>query len=247
VRRLAAAAAATALLAGLSGCETTREKAARMSAGGDAAFRAEGLDVRRANRAVEVVETAVVSDPNGIAVVATLRNTGRAALADVPIGLEVLDGRRRALARNDEPGLEHGLTHAALLPSGATVTWVNDQVLATGPGRAASAQVTPGRAAPAPAGAEAIGLTFRSHGIEGDPASGLYAAGQVVNGSDVPQRDLVIAAVARRGGRVVAAGRGIVPALKARGKARFQAFFIGDPTGAEVTFDAQPSTLERPR
>jgi len=247
VRRLAAAAAATVLLAGLSGCETTREKAAKVAAGGDAAFRAEGLDVRRANRDVEVVSTSVVSDANGTVVVAELRNRGRATVADVPLSLDVLDRGGRSVAGNDEPGLEHGLTHASLLPRGETVAWVHDQVLPTGPGRPARAQLTPGRGRAAPAGADAIALTFGPHRLEGDPASGVNASSTVRNGSAIDQRELVISCVARRGGRVVAAGRGIVPLLKAGRRARFQVFFIGDPSGAELTFSAQPPTLERHR
>lgn len=242
-RALATAACATALLGGLAGCASTREKAAKVAAGGDAAFRAEGLDVGRANRDVAVVETAVVSDANGTAVVAVLRNRGGAALADVPLAIEVLDGRRRVLARNDEAGLERGLTHAALLPRGETVIWVNDQVLLTGAGRPGRVKVTPGRAREAPPSAAAIELAVADHRLEGDPASGVNAAGHVLNRSAVTQRDLVVVCVARRGGRVVAAGRGIVPLVKAGRRARFQVYFIGDPSGAELTFDIRPSTF----
>lgn len=244
-RALATVAAATALAGGLAGCATTREKAAKVAASGNAAFRAEGLDVRRANRDVEVVSTSVVSDANGTAVVAVLRNRGRAALVDVPLALSVTDRDGRVVARNDEAGLEHGLTHAALLPKDGTVTWVHDQVIASGPGRPARAQVTPGRAAAAPAGASAVKLDFSDHRVVGDPASGVNATGHVVNRSDVEQRDLVIVCVARKGGSVVAAGRGIVPVLKPGRRARFQVYFIGDPSGAELTFEAQPSNLER--
>lgn len=243
-RRAAVALAACGLLAVAgAGCETTREKAARAARGGDRAFRATGLSVARANRDVQVVEQAVVSDANGTAVVAVLRNRGGAALADVPLAMSVLGAGGRALARNDEPGLEHGLTHAALLPAGRAATWVHDQVILTG-GRAVRAEVVPGRGASAPRGGEEIAIAVEGARLEGDPSSGITAIAHAVNGSDVVQRDLVIACVARRGGRVVAAGRAIVPTLRARGRAEFQVFFIGDPTGAELTFDAQPSTFE---
>lgn len=242
-RPLAALAAAAVLAGALGGCATTREKAAKVAASGDEAFRAEGLDVRRANRAVEVLATSVVTDANGTAVVAVLRNRGRAALADVPVALEVRDGSRAVVAGNDEAGLEHGLTHVPLLPAGTPVTWVNDQVIVSGAGRPARAEVTPGKAGAAPRGAAAIALTVTDHRLAGDPSSGANAEGHVLNRSKVTQRDLVIACVARKGGKVVAAGRGIVPLLKAGRRARFQVFFIGDPSGAELTFAAQPSTL----
>lgn len=242
--RMALVLASTAVLAvGGAGCETTREKAAKFGRGGNAAFRVEGLDVGRANRDVRVVETSVVTDANGSAVVAVLRNTGRSALVDVPIALVVRDARGRAVARNDDAGLERGLTHAALLPVGRETLWVHDQVIVTA-GRAVAADVTPGAGRPAPSGAAAIDIAVEDSRLEGDPSSGITAVARAVNRSRVTQRDLVIVCVARRGGRVVAAGRAIVPSLRAGGRAKFQVFFIGDPSGAELTFDAQPTTFE---
>lgn len=225
-----------------SGCETTREKAAKVTKQSDDAFRQTGLDVARANRAVQVISTAVVSDANGTAVAAVLRNTGARALADVPLQLVVRDGRGRATARNDDPGLEHGLTHIALLPPGREVVWVNDQLSVIG-GRPVRADLVAGRERGG-APARAISITVEDARLEGDPSSGITAVGRAVNGSAIEQRDLVISCVARRGGRVVAAGRAIVPVLRANGRATIHVYFIGDPTGAELTFEAQPSTLE---
>ncbi len=232
-----------ALGVGTAGCATTREKAAKVAKSGDAAFRQEGLAVARANRAVRVVSTAVISDPNGSAVVAVLRNTGSRALADVPLELVAKDRSGRATARNDLPGLEHGLTHVALLPPGREVVWVNDQLTLDGdvPVRA---DVTPGQSR-GEGPAKPIEISVERAVLEGDPASGITAVGRVVNHSDVAQTDLVVACVARKGGRVVAAGRAIVPNLRAQGKATIHIYFIGNPRGAELLFEAQPSNLER--
>jgi hypothetical protein len=49
--------------------------------------------------------------------------------------------------------------------------------------------------------------------------------------------------VARRGERVVAAGRSIVPRLKAGASVSFTAFLIGDPRDARLTAAAPPTTL----
>ncbi|ADB53183.1 hypothetical protein [Conexibacter woesei] len=236
-------ASAAVLAVSGAGCETTREQAAKFGRGGNAAFRVEGLEVRRANRDVRVVESSVISDVNGTAVVAVLRNAGRAALADVPLAMVVKGAGGRALARNDEPGLERGLTHAPLLPVGRDVPWVHDQVIVAG-GRATAAEVTPGAGRPAPGDAGANEIAISAARLEGDPASGITAIANAVNRSGVAQRDLLIVCVARRGGRVVAAGRAIVPSIRAGGRAEFQVFFIGDPTGAELTFDAQPTTFD---
>lgn len=224
-----------------TGCETTREQAAKFTQSGNAAFTAKGLRVNATNRAVKVLERAVVSDANGTAAVVVLRNAGAQALADVPVAIAVRTAQGKVVWRNDAPGLEPGLTHAALLAPGQTVTWVNDQITPTGKPATVKARI--GAGSPAPAGAQRVRIDVGAAHLEGDPASGVTAIARATNASDVPQKDLVIAAVARKGGHVVAAGRSIVPLLKAHGHARFQVFFIGDPRGAALSFEAQPSTL----
>ncbi|MBS1869144.1 MAG: hypothetical protein JSS99_05730 [Actinobacteria bacterium] len=228
-----------------SGCSSTRAQAAKFTQEGDKAFAARGLRVGAANRDVQLVERAVLSDANGTAAVVVLKNRGTQALAGVPLALAVKDAHGKLLWRNDAPGLEPGLTHVALLAPGQTVTWVNDQVLTPPPPapRPAALAAKAGAGAPAPPTAARLDIAVRQARLEGDPASGVTAVANAVNGSGVDQRDLVVAAVARRGGKLVAAGRAIVPLLRAHGHERFQVFFVGDPRGAELHFDAQPSTL----
>lgn len=245
-RRATAGAAALALLPAAlaaSGCESTRAKAEKLTQEGDSAFAARGLRVGAANRDVEVVERAVVSDANGTAAVVVLSNRGGRALADVPVAVAVRGRGGKVLWRNDAPGLEEGLTHVALLPPRRTVTWVNDQILLAGGVKPAALGAKVGAGDPAPARAAGVDIAVESPRLEGDPASGVTVLARAVNRSDVAQESLVIAAVGRRGGKVVAAGRAIVPRLRANDGERFQVFFIGDPRGAELTFDAQPSTL----
>jgi hypothetical protein len=246
---LAAMATALALLpvsVATAGCESTRAQAEKLTQEGGKAFTARGVRIGARNRDVQLVQRAVVHDANGTAAIVVLRNRGARALEDVPIALAVKDARGKVLWRNDAPGLEPGLTHVALLAPGQTVTWVNDQVLipsppAHSPTLSLAAKVGAGQ--PAPPTAARLAIDVEGAALEGDPASGETAVAKAVNGSDVEQRDLVIAVVARRRGDLVAAGRALVPSLKANGRARFQAFFIGDPRGAELSFDAQPSTL----
>jgi hypothetical protein len=76
---------------------------------------------------------------------------------------------------------------------------------------------------------------------------GVYAKGIVRNSSPVLQRRLVIACVARRGGRVVAAGRAVVdklpPAAETKKPATFTVYFIGNPKGARLDCAAPPTVL----
>jgi hypothetical protein len=234
--------AATLALLALPGCESTREQAAKFAQQGSKAFQAKGLQVTRQSRDVRVLERTVVSDANGTAAVVVLRNTGTRALAEVPIAISVRDARGKVVWRNDAPGLESGLTHVALIAPGQTVTWVNDQVQPVG-GKPASVAATVGAGQPAPANAMGVHMTVGTASLQGDPVSGVTAGGQVTNGSSIDQPNLVVAAVARNGGKIVAAGRAIVPLLKAHGHDRFQVYFIGNPTGAQLQLAAQPATF----
>jgi hypothetical protein len=46
-----------------------------------------------------------------------------------------------------------------------------------------------------------------------------------------------------RGGRIVAAGRAVLPEVGAGQRAPFQVFFIGSPQGAQLQASAPPTTL----
>jgi hypothetical protein len=67
--------------------------------------------------------------------------------------------------------------------------------------------------------------------------AGPYLSGSVVNHSGVAQHNMPIFAVALRGGRVVAAGRALVPNLAvsgAAGRAAFRIYLVGSPVGARI-------------
>ena len=81
--------------------------------------------------------------------------------------------------------------------------------------------------------------------ITSDPTSGIEAVGTVSNKSDIEQTELVLYAIARKGGKIVAAGRGLIPKLKVGGKTEtYHIFFIGNPSGADVTVIAPPVNLK---
>ena len=63
----------------------------------------------------------------------------------------------------------------------------------------------------------------------------MAAVGFAANRSKVEQRKLVIFAVARKGGRVVAAGRAQINRVKPRKRTRYTIFFIGNPRGARIS------------
>jgi hypothetical protein len=235
-----------ALLAlALAGCSTTAETSARLEraakareaadGGGSAAH---GVRVERPSRVVKVTATAVLHSSEGTAAAVTLRNTSGRTLHEVPIEIHVLDAHGKALYSNTVSGLGAPLTSLSVLPAHATLTWVDDQIPAAGTPASVTAKVGEGAAI---LGAPHLSVAG-AHAIE-DPSNGPGAEGIVVNESRVAQRELVVFALARRGGRIVAAGRAVLPQAPAHARSRFQLFFIGSPHGAPLQLAVPASTL----
>jgi hypothetical protein len=242
VRRTALVLAALALTE--TGCETTAEKSAKLE---QAARRRpkpsttaqKGLSISHQSTAVRVVGASIVHSSEGSAVAVTLRNRSAKALREVPIEITVKDRSGATVYTNSTPGLSHTLVTVALLAAHAQLTWVDDQVQASG--TPSSVTVKVGEAPTATGTIPAIAVAG-AHLFE-DPTSGDGARGAVVNRSRVAQQELAVYAIATRAGRIVAAGRAIVPQLAAGASEPFQVFFIGDPGGARLALSAPPSTL----
>jgi len=224
----------------LASCSSTEDKAAKFIDEGSKAFEAQGLQVKTRNASVKVEDTQVIRDANGTAAVVVLRSRAATALEDVPIALDVTDRAGSSIWKNDTAGLEPSLVSVPVLPRGVETTWINDQVLpAAGTAAAVKARVGTAKAAPA----DLPKLSVSAPRLEGDPVDGVAARGELVNDSKVEQKDLVVYGLARKGGKVVAAGRAVVPRLRAGAKARYAIFFIGDPRGAKLDVSAPPTTL----
>ncbi len=221
-----------------AGCQSTQSKSAELAESAGAVTQQKGLKIGKKSRDVKVSRALVLSDENGGAAVVELRNTGKKTLVDVPIAIDVRKSGKSVFA-NDAPGLEPSLVSVAALRPGESLAWVNDQVFATGPKVEATVGATDKRA-PAKLPEIAVGPPK----LGGDPTSGIAVEGKVSNRSDLPQRKLVIYAVARKGGKVVAAGRGQVERLKPGASASYQIFFIGNPEGAQVELAAPPTTFK---
>jgi hypothetical protein len=229
----------------LSGCETNQERSARA----EKLLRAQrlahpttvlhGLAVTRQNPLVKVLSTAVVHDENGTAAAVTLRNLSAKPLRDAPIAITVYGARNAVLYQNNAPGLDSTLVSVPLLKPGAQTVWVDDQVQAAGTPSAVSARVG---ASPTVSGPLPELSVEGVHTFE-EPSNGVGAQGTIVNHSAVAQQQLVVYAVGRRGGRIVAAGRAVLPEVPAGQSVPFQVFFIGNPQGTQLEISAPPSTL----
>jgi len=237
-RGAAALAAAAPALVLAAGCESTQDKARRLSSEGGAVFREQGLRVGRTNPDVRIVRRDVVTDRNGSAVAVTLASRGRAH-ARVPVAIDVRGRDGRSVFRNDAAGLDPSLTGVALVGRGDRVVWVHDQVTPTGRPARVRARVGVGRAR-APRRAPRLvteGVRLREESL------GIAAVGFVRNTSRVDQRDVALYGVARRGGRVVAAGRAVIRRLRAGRRASFRMYFIGDPRRARLDLSVPPTSF----
>lgn len=238
---LPAAVLALAALALLTGCESSKTKSARLAKDAQAIATRRGIVVKRQNPDVKILDTAVIEDENGAAAVVAMRNVSSRPLVGLPVSIDVKGRGGKSVFRNDQPGLAPGLARAALLPAGGELEWVHDQLVPTARARSVDAKVGAPAARP-PASAPRV--TLSAARIQDDPVSGVSAEATATNRSKILQREIVIHAVARRGGRIVAAGRAQIKRLRPGRRTRFEVFFIGDPKRAEVTLSAPPTTLE---
>jgi hypothetical protein len=235
--------AALVLLAlALTACESNQERSAKLEKAaklheGEATKRRElaqrALTITRPSTRVMVTATAVVHDAEGAAAVATLHNVSGVSLRDVPIEITVRDAHGHSVYSNDVPGLSPTLASVALIPAHGIQTWIDDQVQATGTPSSVSVKVGEGT--------PLAGATPRLN-VQGAHLSEAQAEGNLVNRSPIAQQEVVVDAVARRAGRIVAAGRAVLANAPAGASTPFQIFFVGDPARAQLEVDAPATT-----
>jgi hypothetical protein len=200
---------------------------------------ARGLSIVRTSSHVKVIGTSVLHSTEGSVAVVELRNLSGLALGAVPLAITVTDARRATVYQNNAAGLEAALVSVPSIAAHATFTWVDDQLPAGVNATAVSARV-----GEPPALARSLPqITVAGVHLIEDPTNGVGAAGTVSNRSQVVQSKLVIFGLARRAGRIVAAGRAVLAELAAGSQMPFQIFFVGDPRGAQLQVSAPASTI----
>ena len=225
---------------GLTGCVSTQRKNARaeLVANRTLAERTP-LRLHRRSREVRVAHVALVRAAHGGAFVVTLRNRGAQPATDVPVavGLRAANGRRTQLDGGGELGWFR--THVPAIGAGASTTWV----------------FTARR--PLPAGtpyaiAGATGGAVVSHASGALPAIAARAVSRarngvvvaIVNRSEIPQYDVQVYAVARDGGRVLAAGAASIAHLGTHEGTRVRVALVGAAGRHTVRVFALPTIFE---
>jgi len=196
------------------------------------------LVIPKPNKDIKVGDVTLLHDQNGDAIVVPLTNETDKMLVSVPILVDIKNGKQ-TVYKNDAAGLDYALNHVALIKPHETFYWVNDQV-----GQGKTAKVTVGEPEGKPPAGQLPQFTVSDPRF-GHDFSGVKVSGTVTDESKVDQDHLILFAVARQGGKIVAAGRGQIKKLKHAAKpAPYVIYFIGDPTGADVTIQAPPTTLK---
>ena len=225
----------------LTGCVTTQDRNARakLSAERQIAARAP-LRVGARNAQVDVARVELVrgrerTRNRAAAVVVELRSRARIPLTDVPIAVGVRTPGGKRLALNGGRDLDWFETHVAAVAPRATTTWVLTARRRVPAGARAYAQVG---VPPAKPRSKASSLPR----LEATDLGGGRV--RVRNGSAVPQIDVPVYAVARAGGRAVAAGRASIPKLSGDGEATLAVPLVGARDAPQTQVHVLPTIFE---
>jgi hypothetical protein len=222
----------------LTGCESNQERSAKIEKTAKRYTLVQrGLSIAHASTQVQVLSAIVVRGSEGAVAAVSVHNSTAHTLHSVPIAITVKSSQGQALYKNDAPGLEAGLTQISSLPAHGSITWVDDQVTPSGGPAKVSAIVGE---APTASGPEPLIEVQGAHIVE---ASTGEVAGTVRNRSNVTQQHLVVYLLARRAGRIVAAGRAILAEVAPGAPVPFQAFLVGSAAGATLQASAPASTF----
>jgi hypothetical protein len=223
----------------LAGCESSQHKSARLEKSAKHSIAEQAHIVKRPSTLVSIQADTVLRTKDRAAAIITVRNKADRPIARVPIEIHVLGAGGEKLFGNDVPGLQTSLIEVPLIRARGSFTWVNDQLSLSSAPKKLEAMVGDPK--------QRVGgipeLRISKVQLHADPVSGIEAEGKVENRSKVKQVNLVVFGVARRGGKVVAAGRALVPKLKPGRKANFSIFWVGNPRGAKLEISAPPTVL----
>jgi hypothetical protein len=223
----------------LAACEASQETNAKLEriAKREAEHRPaaqRGLSITKLSTKLTVLATAVVGSSEGAAAIVTVRNSSATALRGAPIAITVMGARDGSTYRNDIPGLAKPLVSLPLVPAHGELTWVDDQIPAGSYLASPSAKLGEGD----PTSGQTPRLSVSGIKLFDERGSEPNAEGDVISGSRKEEREVVVYAVARRGGKIVAAGSAFVPQVATGAGTRFQLYFIGNLRGARLQFSA---------
>jgi hypothetical protein len=232
--------------AALSSCQSTQATSAERAKHGDDLIEQKDIQIAQQSGEVEVEQAVVIPGDDTSTVAVELKNTSQTGLINVPIQLDVRDAKGKSVFKNNTAGTDPTLVSVPVIGPGAEVWWVHDQIFPIG-GEPKTVKVEVGEAnEPFP---EIPDVTASDPKLIKDPISeSEEVTGKVTNNTDEELKAVYLYAMATKGGKVVAAGRGAIDKLKpgAKKAATYNIFFTaGDPEGADITLSVTPTFLKQ--
>jgi hypothetical protein len=231
--------------AALAGCATTQQEAARIQLN-DARIRASQAPttVARPSRAVAVGRVQLIATPGRRTFVVVIRNLSSTPMSDNPISVKMIgpDGQR---SLNSAAGLPYFANHVPTVPAHGQLRWVVGTAAPIGRRPRLFAVVGPAPSAfgRPPSVLPPITVALVS-GTVGRRDGSREITVLVRNGSSIPQYQLPVYALERRGGRYVDAGSVILGTLGSGASREIRLELYGRSTGGRLELEAPP-TIDR--
>jgi hypothetical protein len=219
--------------------ESTFEKADRIVAQQGTFAQAESVDIA-ATAGIEAETLAIITTPDMLTAAVVVRITSTSpedGLLWAPIEVRLLDAAGAEVGTNNVPGADPTLIHLPSLAADASTLYVNDQIIIAG--EPASAEVVVGGEPVAIAIPPSLAIANAT--IVEDPNLGTSWTATVTNDSGVRQEQVIVQAIVRKDGDIVATGISILPGMDPGTSAEALGFFIGDPAGGELEVVAPAS------
>lgn len=228
-------------LAALTGCETTQQTSDRLKIRAERILASRApVEVKKANRSVQVLDVTIVRGAKQAAIAVTLRNRGPRPVNDLPLAVGVEAGEGTVFV-NQGSSFRYFEAHAPVLAPRRATTWVFTAPAAKLPGGSPVARV--GFPADAPTEARAL-PRLRVTRIVSSSGKQPTVEATIANEAGFPQYDLSVYAWAKREGRYVAAGQKSIGNLGTGKQTRVKLALVGDPGEAKVHVSAPPTIFE---
>jgi hypothetical protein len=240
----AAAGAALVFALFMTGCKTTQQNADRLKLHNSRTLEGRKVvDVSATSPDVKVVRAEAVRGKEGGAIVVTLRNGADRSVSELPLEVGVRTGGGEMQVNGKDPSAErlYPENHAPPLEPGEETTWVfeSDKPLPAG---TAYAQVGPEPSIPDEEPGDSLpAIEAEANGPATASGPNSTLSVKITNNSDIPQFDIGVYAVVKKGNRAVAAGAAVLPHIGSNESATVAVPIDGDAAVGQFQVFVSPT------
>jgi hypothetical protein len=233
--RLPVVVAAGAALTVLAGCESSQDQAAKLTASSTTVQAKAPAEAKRSagGGTLKVVSASLIQGAHGDAIAVQLVNEGSQNQTLAPISVKVADANGTSVYSNHGSGFASSLKQVPNVPPGGAAWWVASGVRVPAAGKSVKASVTTSQSKHS-----GVSLDVSDLRVGPDPHGGIDALGQVVSKSRASLANVIVASVATKGDRAIAAGSASIGSVPSRGRKNFRIKLVGDPSGGVLVATA---------